>query len=33
MEYDRLGAEVTLAKSNLLEQLEALGSPQVMKAT
>lgn len=28
-EYDRLGAEVTLAKSNLLEQLEALGSPQV----
>ncbi|XP_029681270.1 pleckstrin homology domain-containing family A member 5 isoform X4 [Takifugu rubripes] len=27
-EYDRLGAEVTLAKSNLLEQLEALGSPQ-----
>lgn len=31
-EYDRLGAEVTLAKSNLLEQLEALGSPQVMNA-
>lgn len=30
-EYDRLGAEVTLAKSNLLEQLEALGSPQVRK--
>ncbi|XP_078021434.1 pleckstrin homology domain-containing family A member 5-like isoform X3 [Epinephelus lanceolatus] len=27
-EYDRLGADVTLAKSNLLEQLEALGSPQ-----
>ncbi|CAF96764.1 unnamed protein product [Tetraodon nigroviridis] len=27
-EYDRLGAEVTLARSNLLEQLEALGSPQ-----
>lgn len=31
-EYDRLGAEVTLAKSNLLEQLEALGSPQVRNA-
>lgn len=28
-EYDRVGAEVTLAKSSLLEQLEALGSPQV----
>lgn len=28
-EYDRLEADVTLAKSNLLEQLEALGSPQV----
>ncbi|XP_034077717.1 LOW QUALITY PROTEIN: pleckstrin homology domain-containing family A member 5-like, partial [Gymnodraco acuticeps] len=27
-EYDRLGADVTLAKSTLLEQLEALGSPQ-----
>ncbi|XP_041636174.1 pleckstrin homology domain-containing family A member 5-like isoform X6 [Cheilinus undulatus] len=27
-EYDRLGADVTLAKTNLLEQLEALGSPQ-----
>ncbi|XP_073336896.1 pleckstrin homology domain-containing family A member 5-like [Pagrus major] len=27
-EYDRLGADVSLAKSNLLEQLEALGSPQ-----
>ncbi|XP_068442057.1 pleckstrin homology domain-containing family A member 5-like isoform X3 [Clinocottus analis] len=27
-EYDRMGADVTLAKSNLLEQLEALGSPQ-----
>ncbi|KAK2858555.1 hypothetical protein Q5P01_003175 [Channa striata] len=27
-EYDRLEAAVTLAKSNLLEQLEALGSPQ-----
>ncbi|CAJ1055740.1 pleckstrin homology domain-containing family A member 5-like isoform X2 [Xyrichtys novacula] len=27
-EYDRLSADVTLAKSNLLEQLEALGSPQ-----
>ncbi|KAM6961929.1 pleckstrin homology domain-containing family A member 5-like isoform 2-T2 [Tautogolabrus adspersus] len=27
-DYDRLGADVTLAKSNLLEQLEALGSPQ-----
>ncbi|XP_041820024.1 pleckstrin homology domain-containing family A member 5-like isoform X3 [Chelmon rostratus] len=27
-EYDKLGADVTLAKSNLLEQLEALGSPQ-----
>ncbi|XP_070785242.1 pleckstrin homology domain-containing family A member 5-like [Enoplosus armatus] len=27
-EYERLGADVTLAKSNLLEQLEALGSPQ-----
>ncbi|XP_071358394.1 pleckstrin homology domain-containing family A member 5-like isoform X9 [Trachinotus anak] len=27
-EYDRLEADVTLAKSNLLEQLEALGSPQ-----
>lgn len=31
-EYDRLGAEVTLAKSSLLEQLEALGSPQVRNA-
>lgn len=28
-EYDLLEADVTLAKSNLLEQLEALGSPQV----
>lgn len=28
-EYDRLEGDVTLAKSNLLEQLEALGSPQV----
>ncbi|KAM3858999.1 pleckstrin homology domain-containing family A member 5-like [Diretmus argenteus] len=27
-EYDRLEADVTLGKSNLLEQLEALGSPQ-----
>ncbi|KAM7377821.1 hypothetical protein PAMA_012966 [Pampus argenteus] len=27
-DYDRLEADVTLAKSNLLEQLEALGSPQ-----
>uniref|UniRef100_A0A3Q3IMS3 Pleckstrin homology domain containing, family A member 5 n=1 Tax=Monopterus albus TaxID=43700 RepID=A0A3Q3IMS3_MONAL len=27
-EYDRLEADVTMAKSNLLEQLEALGSPQ-----
>ncbi|XP_034529033.1 pleckstrin homology domain-containing family A member 5-like isoform X2 [Notolabrus celidotus] len=27
-EYDRLSADVTLAKTNLLEQLEALGSPQ-----
>ncbi|XP_066525294.1 pleckstrin homology domain-containing family A member 5 isoform X8 [Hoplias malabaricus] len=27
-EYDRLEADVTLAKRNLLEQLEALGSPQ-----
>ncbi|KAG5845904.1 hypothetical protein ANANG_G00144130 [Anguilla anguilla] len=27
-EYDRLEADVTLAKNNLLEQLEALGSPQ-----
>ncbi|TMS02924.1 Pleckstrin homology domain-containing family A member 5, partial [Larimichthys crocea] len=27
-EYDRMGADVTLAKTNLLEQLEALGSPQ-----
>ncbi|KAK1906231.1 Pleckstrin like domain containing family A member 5, partial [Dissostichus eleginoides] len=27
-EYERLGADVTLAKSTLLEQLEALGSPQ-----
>ncbi|XP_068573254.1 pleckstrin homology domain-containing family A member 5-like isoform X5 [Cebidichthys violaceus] len=27
-EYDKMGADVTLAKSNLLEQLEALGSPQ-----
>nr|XP_055046208.1 pleckstrin homology domain-containing family A member 5 isoform X21 [Misgurnus anguillicaudatus] len=27
-EFDRLEADVTLAKSNLLEQLEALGSPQ-----
>ncbi|XP_030575691.1 pleckstrin homology domain-containing family A member 5-like isoform X2 [Archocentrus centrarchus] len=27
-EYDRLEADVTLAKSNLLEQLEALGRPQ-----
>ncbi|XP_037618817.1 pleckstrin homology domain-containing family A member 5-like isoform X3 [Sebastes umbrosus] len=27
-DYDRLGADVSLAKSNLLEQLEALGSPQ-----
>ncbi|XP_047430915.1 pleckstrin homology domain-containing family A member 5 isoform X3 [Mugil cephalus] len=27
-EYDRLEAEVSLAKTNLLEQLEALGSPQ-----
>lgn len=31
-EYDRLSADVTLAKSNLLEQLEALGSPQVSHA-
>ncbi|XP_053718885.1 pleckstrin homology domain-containing family A member 5 isoform X2 [Synchiropus splendidus] len=27
-EYDRLEADVSLAKTNLLEQLEALGSPQ-----
>ncbi|KAM9310268.1 pleckstrin homology domain-containing family A member 5-like isoform 2-T3 [Pholidichthys leucotaenia] len=27
-EYDRLETDVTLAKTNLLEQLEALGSPQ-----
>uniref|UniRef100_A0A3Q3BG92 Pleckstrin homology domain containing, family A member 5 n=1 Tax=Kryptolebias marmoratus TaxID=37003 RepID=A0A3Q3BG92_KRYMA len=27
-EYDQLEADVTLAKTNLLEQLEALGSPQ-----
>ncbi|XP_041965523.1 pleckstrin homology domain-containing family A member 5-like isoform X7 [Alosa sapidissima] len=27
-EYDRLEADVAMAKSNLLEQLEALGSPQ-----
>lgn len=27
-----MGAEVTLAKSSLLEQLEALGSPQVTPA-
>ncbi|XP_036433684.1 pleckstrin homology domain-containing family A member 5 isoform X1 [Colossoma macropomum] len=27
-EYDKLEADVTLAKRNLLEQLEALGSPQ-----
>ncbi|XP_074554694.1 pleckstrin homology domain-containing family A member 5-like isoform X2 [Halichoeres trimaculatus] len=27
-DYDRLSADVTLAKTNLLEQLEALGSPQ-----
>ncbi|XP_076025296.1 pleckstrin homology domain-containing family A member 5-like isoform X2 [Genypterus blacodes] len=27
-EYDRLEVDVTLAKSNLLQQLEALGSPQ-----
>ncbi|KAG7455959.1 hypothetical protein MATL_G00246610 [Megalops atlanticus] len=27
-EYDRLESDVTLAKNNLLEQLEALGSPQ-----
>ncbi|XP_056133710.1 pleckstrin homology domain-containing family A member 5-like isoform X2 [Lampris incognitus] len=27
-DYDRLEADVTLAKTNLLEQLEALGSPQ-----
>ncbi|XDV24367.1 hypothetical protein PO909_028575, partial [Leuciscus waleckii] len=27
-EYDRLEADVTLAKTSLLEQLEALGSPQ-----
>lgn len=28
-EYDKLEADVILAKNNLLEQLEALGSPQV----
>ncbi|KAM8908344.1 pleckstrin homology domain-containing family A member 5-like isoform 4-T4 [Spinachia spinachia] len=28
MDYDEMRAEVTMAKSNLLEQLEALGSPQ-----
>lgn len=28
-EYDKLEGDVTLAKTNLLEQLEALGSPQV----
>ncbi|XP_036962759.1 pleckstrin homology domain-containing family A member 5-like isoform X2 [Acanthopagrus latus] len=27
-EYDKLEADVTMAKNNLLEQLEALGSPQ-----
>ncbi|XP_043092404.1 pleckstrin homology domain-containing family A member 5 isoform X12 [Puntigrus tetrazona] len=27
-EYDRMEADVTMAKTNLLEQLEALGSPQ-----
>ncbi|KAI1888411.1 hypothetical protein AGOR_G00184870 [Albula goreensis] len=27
-EYDRLESDVTMAKNNLLEQLEALGSPQ-----
>lgn len=30
-EYDLLEADVNLAKSNLLEQLEALGSPQVAR--
>ncbi len=28
-EYDRLEGDVTVAKNNLLDQLEALGSPQV----
>lgn len=28
-EYDRMEGDVTMAKNNLLEQLEALGSPQV----
>lgn len=28
-EYNRLEADVNLTKSNLLEKLEALGSPQV----
>lgn len=28
-EYDKLESDVTLAKRNLLDQLEALGSPQV----
>lgn len=30
-EYDKLSADVTLAKSDLLEELEALGSPQVRR--
>lgn len=32
-EYDKLSADVTLAKSDLLEELEALGSPQVCEDT
>ena len=28
-EYEKLEGDVSLAKDNLLEQLEALGSPQV----
>ncbi|KAG9345858.1 hypothetical protein JZ751_009014 [Albula glossodonta] len=30
-EYDRLESDVTMAKNNLLEQLEALGSPQAVQ--
>lgn len=31
-DYDRMDADVTMAKTNLLERLEALGSPQVRLA-
>lgn len=31
MEYDKLEGDVAMAKNNLLEQLETLGSPQVRK--